>query len=71
MAGFGSGRGYEFDEFFADAATAGLRVDLALESWDVRPFTDDSGFLVAVLAVGGLNRTGRPDRPARHQSWSV
>ena len=50
VAGFGSGRGYEFDEFFADAATAGLRVDLALESWDVRPLTDDSGFLVAVLS---------------------
>ena len=50
VAGFGSGRGYEFDEFRADVATAGLRVDLALESWDVRPFTDESGFLVAVLS---------------------
>ena len=50
VAGFGSGRGYEFEEFFADVSTAGLRVDLALESWDVRPFSAGSGFLVAVLS---------------------
>ncbi|WP_258348230.1 class I SAM-dependent methyltransferase [Saccharopolyspora gregorii] len=48
-AGFGAGRGYEFDEFFADVAAAGLEVDLALSTWDVRPFTPDSQFVVALL----------------------
>ncbi|GAA3356603.1 class I SAM-dependent methyltransferase [Saccharopolyspora gregorii] len=48
-AGFGAGRGYGFDEFFADVAAAGLEVDLALSTWDVRPFTSDSEFVVALL----------------------
>ncbi|MEU6130643.1 class I SAM-dependent methyltransferase [Saccharopolyspora sp. NPDC047091] len=49
-AGFGAGRGYEFDEFFADVAAAGLELDLALSTWDVRPFTPDSQFVVALLS---------------------
>lgn len=48
--GFGTGRGYEPDEFFADAEAAGLQADLALATWDLRPFRDDSDFLVAVLS---------------------
>jgi SAM-dependent methyltransferase len=47
--GFGAGRGYPFDAFLADAATAGLAADLLLSSWHLHPFTDDSDFLVAVL----------------------
>jgi SAM-dependent methyltransferase len=47
--GFGAGRGYEFGEFLADAAAAGLEPDLLLSTWDLRPFTDDAGFLVALL----------------------
>jgi SAM-dependent methyltransferase len=47
--GFGAGRGYEFPEFLADAATAGLEPDLLLATWDLRPFTEDSDFLVALL----------------------
>ena len=47
--GFGAGRGYGFDEFFADAAEAGLRVELNLSAWDIRPFTLGSNFLVSVL----------------------
>ena len=47
--GFGAGRGYEFDEFLADAAGAGWAPDLLLSTWDLRPFTPDSQFLVAVL----------------------
>jgi SAM-dependent methyltransferase len=47
--GFGAGRGYEFDEFFGDVAAAGLAPDLVLASWDLRPFTEDSRFLVALL----------------------
>ncbi|GAA4826540.1 class I SAM-dependent methyltransferase [Saccharopolyspora rosea] len=47
--GFGGGRGYEFAEFFADAESAGLEPDLLLSTWDLRPFTEDSDFLVALL----------------------
>jgi SAM-dependent methyltransferase len=47
--GFGAGRGYEFDDFLADAAAAGWTPDLLLSTWDLRPFTPDSDFLVAVL----------------------
>jgi SAM-dependent methyltransferase len=47
--GFGAGRGYPFDEFLADAAAAGWTPDLMLSTWDLRPFTSDSDFLVAVL----------------------
>jgi SAM-dependent methyltransferase len=47
--GFGAGRGYEFADFLADAATAGWTPDLLLSTWDLRPFTDDADFLVALL----------------------
>ncbi len=49
VVGFGAGRGYAFDDFFADAAEAGLEVQLRLSTWDLRPFAEDSDFLVAVL----------------------
>lgn len=49
VAGFGAGRGYPFAEFLDDAAAAGLRPDVLLSTWDLRPFGPDSGFLVAVL----------------------
>jgi SAM-dependent methyltransferase len=49
VIGFGAGRGYEFAEFLADAAAAGWIPDLLLSTWDMRPFTEDSEFLVAVL----------------------
>lgn len=49
VVGFGAGRGYAFDEFLADAAAGGLVSDLLLSAWDVRPFTAQSDFLVAVL----------------------
>ena len=49
VIGFGAGRDYEFGQFLADAATAGLAAELLLSTWDVRPFTEDSGFLVALL----------------------
>ncbi|MDA8369388.1 MAG: class I SAM-dependent methyltransferase [Nocardiopsaceae bacterium] len=56
--GFGAGRGYTFDRFFADAGEAGLVLDLALSTWDLRPFTAESDFLVAVL---------RPESASAHQ----
>lgn len=50
VVGFGARRGYEFDDFFADAASVGLRDELRLSSWDLRPFDiASSTFLVAVL----------------------
>lgn len=50
VIGFGSGRGYDFAEFYGDVAAAGLRDELRLATWDLRPFTESSDFLVAVLA---------------------
>ncbi|BBY38873.1 SAM-dependent methyltransferase [Mycobacterium mantenii] len=47
--GFGAGRDYEFGEFINDAVDAGFVPDLLLSTWDLRPFTDDSDFLVALL----------------------
>lgn len=49
VLGFGAGRGYAFDDFRADARTAGWAEDLLLATWDLRPFTPRSDFLVAVL----------------------
>lgn len=50
VTGFGAGRGYDFEEFRADATAAGLGADLLLSTWDLRPFTETSDFLVAVLS---------------------
>jgi SAM-dependent methyltransferase len=47
--GFGAGRGYDFADFLDDARGAGWVPDLLLSSWDLRPFTDDADFLVALL----------------------
>lgn len=50
VVGFGANRGYEFDDFFADAKSVGLRDELLLSTWDLRPFDAASPtFLVAVL----------------------
>lgn len=51
VVGFGAGRGYEFDAFFADAESAGLVVDLPLATWDLRPYYQGCNFLVAVLRL--------------------
>jgi SAM-dependent methyltransferase len=47
--GFGAGRGYEFDDFLADARAVGWAEDLLLSTWDLRPFGPNADFLVAVL----------------------
>ena len=47
--GFGGGRGYDFEEFLADGRTAGWAPDVLLSTWDLRPFTPDADFLVALL----------------------
>jgi SAM-dependent methyltransferase len=47
--GFGAGRGYPFEEFLDDARSVGLRPDVLLSTWDLRPYRPDADFLVAVL----------------------
>ncbi|MCF4006683.1 class I SAM-dependent methyltransferase [Corynebacterium uropygiale] len=49
VIGYGAGRGWPFDDFLRDAQAAGFREDILFSSWDLRPFTADSPFLVAVL----------------------
>ncbi|MGY2083464.1 class I SAM-dependent methyltransferase [Blastococcus sp. SYSU DS0539] len=49
VIGFGAGRGYGFDEFLTDARAAGWEPDVLLSTWDLRPFTPDADFLVAIL----------------------
>ena len=49
VVGFGAGRDYEFDDFFADADSVGLAIQLRLSTWDLRPFGPDSDFLVAIM----------------------
>ena len=50
VTGFGADRDYSFDEFFDDVEQVGLTPDLLLSTWDLRPFTRDADFLVAVLS---------------------
>jgi SAM-dependent methyltransferase len=50
VTGFGSGRDYSFAEFFADVEHVGLVAEVVLSTWDLRPFTTESDFLVAVLS---------------------
>lgn len=54
ITGFGAGRGYSFDQYLADLAAAGLSVQAKYSTWDLRPFTTTSGFLVCVSGVAGL-----------------
>jgi SAM-dependent methyltransferase len=49
VTGFGSSGHYPFGDFFEDVASVGLDVELRLSTWDLRPFTADAEFLVAVL----------------------
>ena len=49
MVGFGAGRGYAFEDFFADVEAVGLRPEQTFSTWDLRPFSEESGFVVAVL----------------------
>lgn len=51
VVGFGAGRDYPFDEFFADAEAVGLAVQNRFSTWDLRPFDERSDFLVAVLGA--------------------
>lgn len=52
VVGFGADRGYPFSDFDDDVAAARLSFDLRLATWDLRPWTPESEFLVAVLRRG-------------------
>ncbi len=49
VTGFGAGRGYAFETFLDDAAAAGLVFQQRFATWDLRPFTASSDFLVAIF----------------------
>ncbi|AWB81923.1 SAM-dependent methyltransferase [Corynebacterium yudongzhengii] len=49
VVGFGAGRGWGFDDFLTTARDVGFRIDHTFSSWDLKPFNEDSTFLVAVL----------------------
>ena len=49
VVGFGAGRGYAFEDFFTDVEAVGLRREQTFSTWDLRPFSEESGFVVAVL----------------------
>ncbi|MBS9532515.1 class I SAM-dependent methyltransferase [Mycobacterium sp. M1] len=49
VIGFGAAFGYDYGEFFTHVEAAGLAPDLLLSTWDLRPFTAESDFLVAIL----------------------
>ena len=40
---------FAFDDFFADVDAVGLTREQTFSTWDLRPFTPDAGFVVAVL----------------------
>lgn len=50
VVGFGAGRGYAFEDFFSDLASAGFTLSLALSTWELHPFDAASGFLVAIAS---------------------
>lgn len=49
VIGFGADRGYDFQEFLDDAAHARLELEAGYSTWEMRPFSPDSDFLVAVF----------------------
>ncbi len=55
VVGFGSGRGWTFEDFLTTAESVGFQVDSTFSSWDLRVFTATSTFLVAVLSRPGAN----------------
>lgn len=56
IVGFGGGRGYSFDRYARDVTAAGLRIELRFATWDLRPFTPASDFLVSVLSQPPASR---------------
>jgi SAM-dependent methyltransferase len=48
LTGFQLGRGYELDEFDADAEAAGLTVDERYATWAAAPFPGDGSYAVSI-----------------------
>ena len=61
VIGFGAGRDYLFAEFFKDIEQVGLVAEMLLSSWDLRPFTTEADFLVAVLSKGASTTCSAAD----------
>ncbi|MEN3122429.1 class I SAM-dependent methyltransferase [Janibacter sp. LM] len=49
VVGFGTDRGYDLDDFVADASAAGLHEQVRLGGWALEPWTPTAGFVVSVL----------------------
>lgn len=62
--GFGAGRGYPFEQFFADVEASGLVVTVAAATWDLRPYHADADFLVAICEPALAYRQGHAERAA-------
>ena len=56
VVGFGVGREYEFSDFRSDVSAAELNIDVQFSTWDLRPFTSESDFLVAVMSKAEVAR---------------
>ncbi|MFV0434474.1 MAG: class I SAM-dependent methyltransferase [Leucobacter sp.] len=52
VTGFGAGRGYSFADYERDLAETGFEVQHRFSTWNMRPFEDDSDFLVCVAVPG-------------------
>ncbi|MFC7401284.1 class I SAM-dependent methyltransferase [Citricoccus sp. GCM10030269] len=50
VIGFGAGRGYAFGDFVDDAGRAGFQLQSRFSTWQLDPWSEESDFLVAVLA---------------------
>lgn len=50
VIGFGSGRGYAFETYFDDVDAAALVPAGTFSTWDLRPFTPTSDFVVSILS---------------------
>ncbi|RNL52073.1 bifunctional 2-polyprenyl-6-hydroxyphenol methylase/3-demethylubiquinol 3-O-methyltransferase UbiG [Arthrobacter oryzae] len=50
VIGFGSGRGYDFETYFDDVGAAGLVPAGTFSTWDLRPFSPSSDFIVSILS---------------------
>ena len=48
VSGFGTGRGYDFDDFAEDIKATGMFIDLKFSTWELHPFEADSDFLVLI-----------------------
>lgn len=58
VAGFGAGRGWDFEDFLSLATEIGFNKDGVFSSWDLQIFQPHSTFLVAILRRPGSDLLG-------------